>query len=467
MTSVPSVDAPLHLLDAPLPAGEQAPSVLEAHAFPDDTAAWAASTQPGADVLVPLAAMPLGRLSADGQIDAVAAMSRQKAWLAAQELRLLATMDRSRANVLGKNYIHEEVGAATGVSPLSAANRMNFARCLVRHPGVLAAMESGSWSENHAKAFVDETHRLDDAEAAAVEQRMIARESAGAVGEFRKAVKRAVLTVAAKTAEERHVEARATRMVEFQALPDGMESTWMVQPAEISAAIRGKLAAEVAKIPAGDPRTADQRRADAYANLILNPDGEVQVPSRQRLHAGVGVTVPLDTVLGLSDAPGELAGYGPILASVSRQLAADETATLRRLVTDELGKLVDYGRSTYRPPAALARHIRGRDVTCCFPNCARPAVSCEIDHCVDWVAGGETNPDNLVALCARHHHLKHDTAWHYDLREDGSVIWTSPTGHTYTRPAQRYPITVLDGRPPPEPPPKKPDPPPLPDDPPF
>ena len=107
-------------------------------------------------------------------------------------------------------------------------------------------------------------------------------------------------------------------------------------------------------------------------------------------------------------------------------------------MTDELGHVVDCGRTTYRPPADLARHVIARDRTCCFPGCARAASRCEIDHCRDWADNGQTNLDNLYALCARHHHLKHETQWTYEPLPDGDLLWTAPTGHTYRRAQRRY-----------------------------
>ena len=60
--------------------------------------------------------------------------------------------------------------------------------------------------------------------------------------------------------------------------------------------------------------------------------------------------VALSTLLGFDEQPGELAGYGPIPADLARRMAADPTGTWTRLVTDELGQLVDYGpRSTGHP----------------------------------------------------------------------------------------------------------------------
>ena len=43
------------------------------------------------------------------------------------------------------------------------------------------------------------------------------------------------------------------------------------------------------------------------------------------------------------------------------------------MVCPETGQLLDYGRETYRPPASLRDHVRGRDPTCRAPGCSRPA----------------------------------------------------------------------------------------------
>src|SRR5207248_2123178 len=58
----------------------------------------------------------------------------------------------------------------------------------------------------------------------------------------------------------------------------------------------------------------------------------------------VRVTVPISTLMGLDDQPGDLAGYGPIPAAVARDIAAG--GTWKRLLTDPVsGMLLDYGRT--------------------------------------------------------------------------------------------------------------------------
>jgi hypothetical protein len=88
--------------------------------------------------------------------------------------------------------------------------------------------------------------------------------------------------------------------------------------------------------------------------------------------------------------------------------------------------------ASYRPSAALDAFVRCRDLTCRFPNCDRPAEVCDIDHTIPYPFG-PTHPSNLKCLCRKHHLLKTFwTAWRDEQRPDGTVIWTSPSGHSYT-----------------------------------
>jgi hypothetical protein len=92
----------------------------------------------------------------------------------------------------------------------------------------------------------------------------------------------------------------------------------------------------------------------------------------------------------------------------------------------------------YRPSTTLARFVRNRDLTCCFPCCARPAEHCDLDHSTPHGPGGPTHPGNLKSLCRKHHLLKTfwigPTGWTDQQLSDGTIIWISPTGHRYTRP---------------------------------
>jgi Domain of unknown function (DUF222) len=236
----------------------------------------------------------------------------------------------------------------------------------------------------------------------------------------------------------------------------------MLLPATGAIAFMTAVNALACRCGPDDQRTVDQRRADAAIQLALdaltgNSSGEL--PREHRMRPTVQVCVTLSTLLGLDEQPGDLDGHGPIPASLTRRIATDPTGTWRRLITDQTGRLLDYGRSTYRPPQDLTDHVIARDRTCRFPNCNRQACRCELDHTTGWDNGGTTSETNMHALCSRHHHGKHDAGWTPKRLEDGSTEWTSPTGHRYTEPPATYPIDHSTD--PPAPAESDPDPPPF------
>jgi hypothetical protein len=153
---------------------------------------------------------------------------------------------------------------------------------------------------------------------------------------------------------------------------------------------------------------------------------------RPDLHATVRkplvqVVVGLDTLLG-SERPAELVGHGPIDADTARALAAD--SVIQRLTTDPLtGVVLEHGRTTYAPPAALADHVRSRDQICRGPRCTRRVR--DLDHHQDWAHSGDTDEDNLYGYCKHCHLLKDVPGWQSVTDPDdpnGDVIWISPCG---------------------------------------
>jgi hypothetical protein len=164
----------------------------------------------------------------------------------------------------------------------------------------------------------------------------------------------------------------------------------------------------------------------------------------------VQVTVPFSSICGTSDQPGELAGYGPIPALLARQIAAD--GLWRRLIIDPLsGTVLDHGRTTYHPPAGLADFVRTRDHHCRFPTCRQPAARADLDHVVRYDDGGETSAANLHAVCRHHHRLKQSPGWAVRSADNGSEVWITPTGSSYSSRPHDYGETMseTDADPPP------------------
>jgi len=237
-------------------------------------------------------------------------------------------------------------------------------------------------------------------------------------------------------AERRHTAAARDRRVELTPADDGMADLWARMPADHAVAVYTMLdgLARAAHGEPGETRTLDQLRADTLGEIALGVldgngwAGRTLAP-RRRVRPHLHVTVGADTLLGATDEPGWLAGYGPIPAAMARRIAGD--ATWRRLLTDPVtGKLLDYGTDTYTPGAVLDAHVTTRDQTCRFPGCTRPAAGCDLDHTVPHPAG-RTADDNLGALCRRHHRAKH-AGWALTQDRPGQFTWTTPTGATHT-----------------------------------
>ena len=184
-----------------------------------------------------------------------------------------------------------------------------------------------------------------------------------------------------------------------------------------------------------DQTGADQTGADQTATLAGNLSKQKKIKNINRKPISINVTVDLPTLLGIAENPAQLTGYGPIPASLARELAAD--GNWQRFITDpRSGELLDLGRKSYRPSQYLVDFLLARDRTCRFPGCRYPAHRSDIDHVTPWDEGGKTTPENLGALCRRHHRLKTHGGWKVTSASDGSCEWISPNGKHYLVPSR-------------------------------
>lgn len=214
------------------------------------------------------------------------------------------------------------------------------------------------------------------------------------------------------------------RHVQFGEARAGMVEFWGALRAADAAILDKRLDDMAADASAEDTRTKAQRRADALAALAA---GGV---SGQASGVVVHVLAEAATLDGRGGKPGYLPGYGAVPPDILRELAAH--SRLRPLTPAALLK----AEPRYRPSRALADFIRARDLGCRFPGCDRSAEVCDVDHTVPWHRGGPTHPSNLALLCRTHHLLKTfftgETGWREVQFTDGTIVWTSPSGRSYT-----------------------------------
>jgi hypothetical protein len=414
-------------------------TVLDALEQPASVAYAASVGQPGPQSLALLSAVDPDRLSPAEKIDLLVAYERHAAWLAACQSRVLASIAKSGPRH-EDDWVCDEVAAALRLSVAAAGRRLDFAESLAtRLPGTWKMLADGEITFLHALAIHDAISGLSDEVVAAVEARVLPAAPRQTLAQFKRSVRRAVIAADPRTAQERHVYAAQARQVTMTPLEDGMAEISAVTTAEGAATVMTALSSLALRHRvAGDERTIDQRRADALVDLCAGALAGAELPTRHGRRPDIQVTLTLQTLLGLDEEPAELAGYGPITAANARRIAA--AGEWRALLVDDRGALLDYGRTTYRPPRDLSDFVIARDRVCAFPGCGLAAERCDIDHQVPFDAGGSTSARNLHPLCRHHHRLKHEAGWTVTANADGSFTWRSPNGHTYLSVTPPYPV---------------------------
>ena len=224
--------------------------------------------------------------------------------------------------------------------------------------------------------------------------------------------------------EQRCQKAKVERRVEFKPLPDGMAEIKAVLPAVQGREIFEVLSKDVTALPK-DERTTDQKRADCFLDRFLG----YGVGRKVQVH----VTIPIETLMGLTEDPGLLDGYGPISADAARDLAMQ--GPWRGLVLGPYRRAEAISTDKYRPNAPLKEFAKVRDGgTCTAPGCTTPIQ--ELDHVTPWPKG-KTEATQLKGLCSWHHHRKHDN-YTVTLDPDGTSHWVTPQGRRYTTTPHQY-----------------------------
>jgi len=379
-------------------------------------------------------------LSAADRVDLVAALQEQKNWLDAVQARVLAEIDAADSSSL--NLSQEVVSLALKVPTLTAQRKLRTSRTLVGElPRTLALLTAGEITERHAQLIAETAWRLDAELVGRFDSQVTERAADQTLSQLRQTASRAELALDPATAQQRHTRAVADRRVGFQPAADGMAELPVLLGAAEGQLIFTRLTAAATLLPAGDVRTMDQKRADLLVDAVLSGLPQDALPELQGRRPAIQVVVAADTLLGLDDEPGYLAGYGPITAETARRLAADESGSWRRLLTDpDTGQLLDLGADRYRPSQRLRDFVSARDGVCAFPTCNQPGYRCEYEHITPFRQGGRTCRCNAALACRRHNLCKIGTGWRYRRNGDGSFTWTDDTGHHRTgHPPQRWP----------------------------
>ena len=386
-----------------------------------------------------------------------------------------------------EDFYADEVSAALVWTRRAAQTHVDLGRDLVgRLPAVHAALAAGLIDLPRARVFSDVLELVDDAGLAArLADKVLPKAPGLTTSQIRARLRYRLLAADPAAAKKRYDRALAGRDATIWASDDGtagLHATFLAPPpARARAAFQRVEAIARGARQAGDPRTLAQLRADTMLDLL---DGTIPYGAPVERRGVIELTIPWATLAAGGDAPGELAGFGPVLADVARQaVAMYDESQWRFSVRGQHNELLFHGITRARPtPPALAsppdtrpateqgaagpppvpcpptdnpaarfpnaplrRWIATRDHTCRFPTCNAPARCCDLDHSTDHAHGGPTHHGNLALLCRHHHRLKHEGGWRTVQNPDGTITWIAPSGRHYRRSHDRDETEEGDG----------------------
>jgi hypothetical protein len=536
----------------------------------------------------------LAELFDDELIGVIRAWRRIESWSSAGLMMAIAELARRRPAERTppastgafpaqlSEFIGDEVAAALTLTARTAAGYLDLALDLaVRLPQTAQALRAGVIDYPKARLIAEATRILTDADARAVEARILPRAGDQTLGQLRAAVSRAVLAVDPTAATRRREEAQQDPRVRRWQEDAGTAALagFGLPPADVLEADQRITTRALALRDAGLTGSLEELRARAYLDTLLGQDstpspgsapspgstaghspapGHSPVPGhspapgpdstsspdsiasqtsgtgqpsdptpapppnaadsnlansslgepaesgqpspanpgdtvplgirperpattpRRGLAVRLNLTVPLTTLLGLANEPGNIAGFGPLDPSLTRELAAlaaNHPASRSCVtITDEdgravghgcargsspvLGQFITLGQSPpsrpragpftvtiyplaqgtcdhrhqepgYQPSRRLRHLVEARTTTCCAPGCRRPAAQCDLDHTIPYDQGGRTCECDLAPLCRHHHRCKQSEGWRLEQPQPGILRWTTPAGRQY------------------------------------
>jgi uncharacterized protein DUF222 len=408
-------------------------------------------------------------------IDAMGEATRDESAAVARRFALIGELDARRAREWEDRglwstdpyeAVAAEISAAQNISRGRASGQVHYARVLRDElPEVAAVFASGAIDMRMVYTIMTRTENVDDQikpdlDAALARHcvkwmKLSAPKLRDRIDLWVAKFDPAGVRIPPKVEDNRYVEIGPTS--------PGMAGIVGYLHATDAAALDQRLDALAATVCDADPRTKDQRRADATGPLahgeaqLVCQCGTSDCPAKAERAAAdaavIHVLAEQATIDGTSDQPGYLSSFGILPAESVRGLAGSAKLKPVNMPTGQ----ADPG---YRPSTATADFVRWRDLTCRWPGCDASVERCDLDHTVPYPFG-PTHPSNNKPYCRTHHLIKTfysgPGGWTDQQLPDGTIVFTAPTGHTYAteplggmlfpalaQPTGELPVSALD-----------------------
>jgi hypothetical protein len=393
--------------------------------------------EPGHELACVLSAINVNDCTGYDRIRVLKAHERMRSFHSAQLYQAMtAVVDAVDSDDIATEFVEEaataEVAAALKWTRTNADDEMCFAIDLrQRLPRVWTALVEGRIDVRRAKVMVRATTHLPADTAQSVIGSIIDQAHRFTTGQLHARLRKLCVEADPDEAELRYEAAVAERRVVTRADESGTSHLFCLDlpPHRLAAGMKriNDLAQSLRR--PGETRTIDQLRADVLLDLLEG------IGSAGGSGRGTNVIhTTLDSLSELSNDPGELAGYGPVIADIARQVADRQRDGEWRWVLEdpETGLPIANGTTRRRPTAQQRRDVETRNPTCIHPGCRMPAAESDIDHRIPWAQQRRTDTANLAPLCRYHHRIKHKAGWNYKAVAGGDYVFTTPFGHTYT-----------------------------------
>jgi Domain of unknown function (DUF222) len=359
---------------------------------------------------------PSRTVESAGLVDEICCFSRVENRAAAAQLAAIGQLFAYRLSRCSETQdwaidtmeaVAAEVAAALRIGQGLAASRLRYARAMrERLPRVAEVFQVGEIDYRAFQTLVYRTDLITDEEVlAAVDAQLavrVARWPSMTQGRLAGQVDRIVAKADADAVRRRR-QRRIDREVWIGDVEGGVSEIHGSLLSPDAHALDQRLNALAATVCEHDPRSREQRRADALGALAAGADrlgcrcGRSACAAGKRPAAGpvvIHVIAEPATLDGRASVPAsELGADGLIPADLLQELAA----SAKRV------PLIHPGDASpepgYVPSKALAEFVRCRDLTCRWPGCDRPAVHCDLDHTIPYAQGGPTHAGNLKCYC--------------------------------------------------------------------
>jgi hypothetical protein len=375
-------------------------------------------------------------------------------------LRAIGELDRREAWATGFESTAHWLSWRVGIDLVTARQKVRVARALEHLPLISDAFRQGRVSYSKVRAMTRIATAENEEYLLYIGENGTACHMERLVRKYRRAARGGDLADTRRQGEERYLDMYTD--------DDGMVVVRGRLPQEVAALLEKALEAardalgreEVVEEEQDAERSDDDCRADDSAESWLPGDWSqrrvdaLELVAEVALGQGLGRTergephqlmIHVDSAVlaGRSDEGlCELESGEGLSAESCRRLACD--APHRTVAQDTEGNVLHIGRKARKVSTRLWRALVSRDRACQFPGCARTR-HLQAHHIEHWAKGGDTNPDNLVLLCRKHHWAVHEGRFGVEGRAPLGVVFRRPDGSVLPACPMRLPINGKAG----------------------